>query len=432
MSVTRSEALFERAQRVIPGGVNSPVRAFRAVGGTPRFISSAEGCFLTDADGNRYIDYVGSWGPMILGHAHPEVVRAVQEATRKGTSFGAPTELEVKLAEKICSMVPTVEKVRLVNSGTEAAMSALRVARGFTGRPMMIKFDGCYHGHADSFLVRAGSGVATFGIPGTPGVPDEFAEKTLSLPYNDLDVVEQAFEQYPDQIAAVICEPVTGNMGVIVPKWQYLAELIALAEAHGTLVIFDEVMTGFRLAPGGAQELYELRPHLTCLGKIVGGGLPLGAFGGRTDIMNFVAPEGPVYQAGTLSGNPLAVTAGLVTLNLLAENPPYDQLENGCRELCRGLEKAAESAGITIRIPRCGSMFTIFFNEVEPVDFAAAKRSDTRKFGEFFGRMLDAGVYLAPSQFEACFLSTAHTPNVIQTTIQAASEVFREMTEQRV
>ena len=430
MSLTRSEALFERAQRVIPGGVNSPVRAFRAVGGTPRFISSAEGCYLIDADGNRYIDYVGSWGPMILGHARPEVVRAIQEITRRGTSFGAPTELEVQLAEKICSIVPSVEKIRLVNSGTEATMSALRLARGFTGRPMVIKFDGCYHGHADSFLVEAGSGVATLGIPGTPGIPDSFAERTLSLPYNDLDAVEQALERHPDQVAAIICEPVTGNMGVIVPKWQYLAELIALAEAHGALVIFDEVMTGFRLAPGGAQELFELRPHLTCLGKIVGGGLPLGAFGGRRDIMNLVAPEGPVYQAGTLSGNPLAVTAGLTTLELLSEDPPYDRLENTSRELCHGLARAAESAGVKVQIPRCGSMFTIFFNEIEPFDFASVKRSDARMFGDFFSRMLDKGVYLAPSQFEACFVSTAHTPNVVQATTQAASEAFREMTEQ--
>ncbi|MFZ0429477.1 MAG: glutamate-1-semialdehyde 2,1-aminomutase [Acidobacteriota bacterium] len=431
MSIQRSEALFERAQRVIPGGVNSPVRAFRAVGGIPRFIASAKGCFLTDADGNRYIDYVGSWGPMILGHARPEVVQAVQEAARRGTSFGAPTELEVLLAEKICAMVPSVEKVRLVNSGTEATMSALRVARGFTGRPMMIKFDGCYHGHSDSFLVEAGSGVATLGIPGTPGIPDEFAGKTLSLPYNDLDAVEGALERYPGQVAAIICEPVTGNMGVVVPKWQYLAELIALAEAHGALVIFDEVMTGFRLAPGGAQELFELRPHLTCLGKIVGGGLPLGAFGGRKDIMGMVAPEGPVYQAGTLSGNPLAVSAGLTTLDILQADPPYELLERNTRELCIGLEEAAAAAGATVRIPRCGSMFTIFFNDMEPVDFASVKRSDTRMFADFFAGILKRGVYLAPSQFEACFVSTAHTSDAIQSTIDAAAETFREVIEQR-
>ncbi len=431
MSTRQSEALFKRAQQVIPGGVNSPVRAFRAVGGTPPFIASAEGCFLTDVDGNRYIDYVGSWGPMILGHAHPKVVRAVQEATARGTSFGAPTELEVQLAEKICAMVPSIEKVRLVNSGTEATMSALRVARGFTGRSMVIKFDGCYHGHADSFLVQAGSGVATLGIPGTPGIPDEFAGRTVSLPFNDLDAVERTFEQYPGKIAAIICEPVTGNMGVIVPKWQYLAELIALAEAHGALVIFDEVMTGFRLAAGGAQERFELRPHLTCLGKIVGGGLPLGAFGGRRDIMALVAPEGPVYQAGTLSGNPLAVTAGLVTLQALTENPPYDELESATRELCLGLGKAAESADIAVRISRCGSMFTVFFCEIEPTDFDSVKRSDTQMFGRFFARMLSKGIYLAPSQFEACFVSTAHTPNIIQMTIATAAEVFRELAEKQ-
>jgi glutamate-1-semialdehyde 2,1-aminomutase len=429
MSISKSETLFNRAQKSIPGGVNSPVRAFRAVGGTPRFIASAEGCYVTDVDGNRYIDYVGSWGPMILGHTHPEVVEAVQQAAARGTSYGAPTELEIDLAERICAMVPSVEKVRLVNSGTEATMSALRLARGVTGRPLVIKFDGCYHGHADSFLVKAGSGVATFGIPGTPGVPGSFAEQTISLPYNDLLAVERSFGEHPGQIAAVICEPVSGNMGVIVPPREYLQGLIDLCEQNGALAIFDEVMTGFRLAPGGAQERFGLRPHLTCLGKIVGGGLPMGAFGGRADLMSKIAPEGPVYQAGTLSGNPIAVSAGIKTLELLAANPPYEMLEERTRELCEGLETGARSAGIPVLIHRCGSMFTVFFNDREICDFAAVQTSDTKRFGKFFNCLLESGIYLAPSQYEACFVSTAHTSEIVKETLEKATLAFQSAAE---
>jgi len=429
MSISKSETLFNRAQKSIPGGVNSPVRAFRAVGGTPRFIASAEGCYVTDVDGNRYIDYVGSWGPMILGHAHPEVVAAVQQAAARGTSYGAPTEFEIDLAERICAMVPSVEKVRLVNSGTEATMSALRLARGVTGRPLVIKFDGCYHGHADSFLVKAGSGVATFGIPGTPGVPDSFAEQTISLPYNDLEAVERSFSEHPGQIAAVICEPVSGNMGVIVPPREYLQGLIDLCEQNGALAIFDEVMTGFRLAPGGAQERFGVRPHLTCLGKIVGGGLPMGAFGGRADLMSQIAPEGPVYQAGTLSGNPIAVSAGIKTLELLAAKPPYEMLEERTRELCEGLEEGARSAGIPVLIHRCGSMFTVFFNDREICDFAAVQTSDTQRFGKFFNCLLESGIYLAPSQYEACFVSTAHTAEIVKETVEKAARAFQSAAE---
>ncbi len=425
MRSTLSERLFVRARQILPGGVNSPVRAFKAVGGSPRFITAAYGCRLRDVDGNEFIDYVGSWGPMILGHSHPAVVEALRAVLEKGTSYGAPTRLEVELAEKISAMVPSVEKVRLVNSGTEATMSALRLARAFTGRPMVIKFDGCYHGHSDSFLVRAGSGVATLGLPDTPGVPPELANLTLSLPFNDLEAVKTAFERFPNRIAAVICEPVTGNMGVVVPPREYLAGLIDLAERHGALAIFDEVMTGFRLAPGGAQEIYGLCPHLTCLGKIVGGGLPIGAFGGRSDIMDQVAPEGPVYQAGTLSGNPLAVTAGLKTLELLEKEPPYRRLEEGTGKLCEGLAAAAAKHHVPVRINRCGSMFTVYFTAAEVHDFETAKASDTKRFARFFNAMLERGVYLAPSQFEACFLSAAHTDDVIQSTIAAADEAFQ-------
>jgi glutamate-1-semialdehyde 2,1-aminomutase len=426
-STQRSEDLLARAREVIPGGVNSPVRAFRAVGGTPRFIASAKGCFLTDVDGGRYIDYVGSWGPMILGHAHPAVVEAVRAAAGRGTSYGAPTEPEVELAEKIRSMVPGIEKVRLVASGTEATMSALRLARAYTGRPMIIKFDGCYHGHGDSLLVRAGSGVATLGLPDSPGVPGALAELTLSLPFNDPGVVREAFESFPDRIAAIICEPVAGNMGVVVPPREYLGELIEVADRHGALVIFDEVMTGFRLAAGGAQELFGLTPHLTCLGKILGGGLPLAAFGGRRDIMDLVAPEGPVYQAGTLSGNPTAVAAGLKTLELIAADPPYAALEETAAGLCKGLREAAGSVGIPVEIERCGSMFTVFFTEAGVRDFVSAKKSDTTRFATFFSAMLERGVYLAPSQFEACFVSTAHTDDVIRETVEAATQAFQTL-----
>ena len=423
----RSEQLLARAREVIPGGVNSPVRAFRAVGGTPRFIASARGCRLTDVDGRHYIDYVRSWGPMILGHGRLEVVEAIREAVERGTSFGAPTEREVRLAEKIRAMVPSIEKVRLVNSGTEATMSALRLARAYTGRPMIVKFDGCYHGHGDSLLVRAGSGVATLGLPDSPGVPAPLAELTLSLPFNDPEALTAAFESYPDRVAAVICEPVPGNMGVVVPRNGFLARVIELAERAGALVIFDEVMTGFRLAAGGAQELFGLKPRLTCLGKIVGGGLPLAAFGGRGDIMDLVAPEGPVYQAGTLSGNPAAVAAGLRTLELIEADSPYAALEKSTCELCEGLAEAARAAEVPIRIERCGSMFTVFFADAEVRDFATAKTSDTRRFAAYFSAMLRRGIYLAPSQFEACFVSTAHTDAALRETVDAAGRSFQDL-----
>ncbi len=424
---SRSEQLFHEAQKVIPGGVNSPVRAFGAVGGTPRFIAAAKGCYLTDADGNRYIDYVGSWGPMILGHSHPEVVEEIQKVIGNGTSFGAPTEREVTLAEQICEMVPSVEKVRLVNSGTEATMSALRLARAYTGRNKVIKFDGCYHGHADSFLVQAGSGVATFGLPNTPGVPASFTEHTIGLPFNQIQAVEEAFLRYPEEIAAIICEPVTGNMGVIVPPREYLLRLLELAEENGALLIFDEVMTGFRLAPGGAQELFSIKPHLTCLGKIVGGGLPIGAFGGRREIMEQIAPEGPVYQAGTLSGNPVAVTAGLKTLEILQRDDPYPELDQRTTMLCEAMRSAAGAAGIGVQIHRCGSMFTMFFNPEQIRDFNDVKECSTDTFATFFTSLLEGGIYLAPSQFEACFLSTAHTDEALERTIEVTEQVLLEL-----
>ncbi|MFH1963977.1 MAG: glutamate-1-semialdehyde 2,1-aminomutase [Acidobacteriota bacterium] len=419
-----SASLFQRASRVIPGGVNSPVRAFKAVGGTPPFISSADGCLLYDMDGNSYIDYVGSWGPMILGHAHPEVVEALQAAVSKGTSYGAPTEVEVRMAEIICEMVTSIQKVRLVSSGTEATMTALRLARGYTGRSKLIKFEGCYHGHGDSFLVEAGSGVATLGIPGTPGIPRVLAELTISLPYGNLDQVEQTFLDYPGEIAAVICEPVVGNMGLIMPPPEFLYGLISLSEQHGALAIFDEVMTGFRVNPGGVQGIYGLSPHLTCLGKIVGGGLPIGAFGGRADIMDRIAPEGDVYQAGTLSGNPLAVTAGLKTLEILRSGNVYPELEGKSSRLCRGLEKVAEKAGIPVQVPRCGSMFTVYFTGKPVTDFSSAKKCDLDRFKMYFNGMLDRGIYLAPSQFEACFVSAAHNGEAIDRTLEAAESVF--------
>ncbi len=424
-SVKQSEVLFERAKRTIPGGVNSPVRAFHAVGGTPRFITSAKGARITDADGNHYIDYVGSWGPMILGHARESVVHAVQKAAARGTSYGAPTEREIQLAEQIVKLVPSVEKVRLVNSGTEATMTALRLARAFTGRSLIIKFDGCYHGHADSFLVQAGSGVATLGLPNSPGVPAELTGRTISLPFGQIAPVRAAFAQHPREIAAVICEPVTGNMGVVVPPREYLSELIELAEANGALVIFDEVMTGFRVALGGVQELYSLIPHLTCLGKIVGGGLPIGAVGGRKEIMDLLAPVGPVYQAGTLSGNPLAVAAGLETLRILESDAPYAVLAERTESLCAELRDLARDSSLKVVIQSCGSMFTVFFASDPVTDFESAKRCNTRLFSEFFQRMLAAGVYLAPSQFEACFVSVAHDDNTITETIEKARAAFR-------
>ncbi len=423
----RSAQLMERALRVIPGGVNSPVRAFRAVGGKPLFIQSASGCKLRDADGREYIDYVGSWGPMILGHSHPEVVEAIRSAAGRGASYGAPTELEVRLAEKIRDFFPSIEKVRLVNSGTEATMSAIRLARAATGRPMIVKFDGCYHGHSDSLLVQAGSGVATLGLPDTPGVPPSFTEMTLSLPFNNLEAVRQAFDRHPGKIAALIVEPVTGNMGVVAPERSYLQGLLDLAEKHGALVIFDEVMTGFRVARGGAQERYGVSAPLTCLGKIVGGGLPIGAYGGKAEIMDMIAPQGPVYQAGTLSGNPVAVSAGLKTLEILERENPYPRLESVTRRLGEGLAALARERGIPLQTPQCGSMFTGFFNPEPVVDFVSAKRSDTARFGAFFRGMLQRGVYLAPSQFEAGFVSIAHGETEIDETLQAAAHAMDDL-----
>lgn len=424
-STMQSKRLFERAKKTIPGGVNSPVRAFQAVGGTPRFIRSAKGCRLIDADGNEYIDYVGSWGPMILGHADESVVAAIQEASTRGTSYGAPTEAEIDLAETIVRLVPSVEKVRLVNSGTEATMTAVRLARAFTGRSVIVKFDGCYHGHSNSFLIQAGSGIATLGLPNSPGVPTDVTEKTISLPWNQIDAVRATFDHYPDQIAAIICEPVTGNMGVVVPPRDYLAQLIQIAEENGALVIFDEVMTGFRIALGGVQELHSLLPHLTCLGKVLGGGLPIGAVGGRKDLMDLIAPVGPVYQAGTLSGNPLAVAAGLQTLKILEREKPYALLSQRTETLCQGLATAAREADVEVQIQSCGSMFTVFFSAEPVTDFESAKRSDTDRFARFFQRILEEGVYLAPSQFEACFVSLAHDRNAVTRTIESAGAAFK-------
>lgn len=418
MTQTQSELLFARAQESIPGGVNSPVRAFRSVGGVPRFIARGQGSSLYDVDGNEYIDYIGSWGPLILGHRPPDVIEALAGVLDIGTSFGAPTGREVELAELIVDAVPSVEMVRLVNSGTEATMSALRVARGFTGRTLTVKFEGCYHGHVDSLLVKAGSGVATLGIPDTAGVPKEFADTTIALPYNDLDRVEQVFNERGDKIAAVITEPVSGNMGCVLPQPGFLEGLRDITERYGALLIFDEVMTGFRLSYGGAQQLYGVRPDLTTMGKIIGGGLPLAAYGGRADIMKKVAPVGPIYQAGTLSGNPLAVTAGIAMLHYLEQHPEvYDTLEQHAAQLTSYVPEG-------ICVNRVGSMFTFFFQPGPVTDFESAKRSDTARFGRFFHFLLEHGVYFPPSQFEAGFLSTAHTDRDIAKTTSVIREFF--------
>jgi glutamate-1-semialdehyde 2,1-aminomutase len=419
-----SKSLFQRAKTYIPGGVNSPVRAGKAVGIDPPFISKAKGCLLWDEDGNEYIDYVCSWGPMILGHAHSEVLQALEKALRSGTSYGAPTKLEVEMAEIIVKMVPSIEMVRMVNSGTEATMSAIRLARGFTGREKIIKFDGCYHGHADSLLVSAGSGAATLGIPGSPGVPRDLAKHTISLPFNDTNGVDQAFKKFGPEIAAVIVEPVPGNMGVIVPHDDFLKGLREITREHGALLIFDEVISGFRVAPGGAQELYDIMPDITCLGKIIGGGLPVGAYGGSKEIMAGLAPEGDIYQAGTLSGNPLAMAAGLTTLKILKRGEVYPEIEKKGNMLFSGLEKSARAAGIPVTINRIGSMGSLFFTPGPVKNFADAKASDVNLFRKYYRSMLDQGIYLAPSPFEASFLSTAHGKDVIQKTIDAAAIAF--------
>jgi glutamate-1-semialdehyde 2,1-aminomutase len=425
--MTKSEQLFALAQTLIPGGVNSPVRAFRGVGGTPRFIRAARGATITDVDGNTYIDYVGSWGPMILGHADEEVVAAIQEVAAGGTSFGAPTELEVQLAQEVVHAVPSMEMVRMVSSGTEATMSAIRLARGVTGRTKLVKFEGCYHGHADSLLVKAGSGVATLGLPDSPGVPASLAQNTLTLPFNNVPALEQVFAEHSD-IAAVIIEPVVGNMGCVPPHDGYLAAVRKLTRDHGALLIFDEVMTGFRVARGGAQERYGITPDITTLGKIIGGGLPVGAYGGSRDIMSNIAPAGAIYQAGTLSGNPLSMTAGLVTLRRLRDRSIYARLEAASKRLCEGLADATAEAGVETVSNRVGSMWTSFFTNMPVVDWDSANKSDRQRYGKFFHAMLDEGVYLAPSQFEAGFVSLAHTEQVIQQTIEAARKALVEAT----
>jgi glutamate-1-semialdehyde 2,1-aminomutase len=420
----QSEALFARGKRVIPGGVNSPVRAFGAVGGTPRFIERGEGCRVFDVDGNAYIDYVGSWGPLILGHADPEVLRAVAEAMAGGTSFGAPTRREVELAELLCEALPGLEMVRLVNSGTEATMSALRLARGATGRSRILKFEGCYHGHADALLVGAGSGVATLGIPGSPGVPEAFTSLTIQAPFNDPAALAAAFERWGEEIACVIVEPVAGNMGCVPPLPGFLKELRSQCDRCGALLIFDEVMTGFRVAWGGAQRRYGVRPDLTCLGKVVGGGFPAAAYGGRRELMQQMAPQGPVYQAGTLSGNPLAVAAGLATLRRLAEPGTYDRLEALAQRLVGGLASRAAAAGLELSTAAVGGMFGFFFRP-GPVDcFEHAKQADEGRFRAFFAAMLEAGVYLAPSPYEAGFVSLAHGEAELDETLAAAEGAF--------
>jgi glutamate-1-semialdehyde 2,1-aminomutase len=424
-SIVRSAELFARAKNLLPGGVDSPVRAFRGVGGTPRFIARGKGVTIWDVDGNSYIDYLASWGPLIAGHAHPGVVAAIQEAATRGTSFGAPTEAELELADLVKQAFPSIDLVRFVSSGTEATMSALRLARASTNREMLIKFDGGYHGHADGLLVQAGSGPLTFGQPDSPGVPAEAARQTLSVPYNDLPAVRDAFQAHPGQIAAVIVEPVAGNMGVVPPEPGFLEHLRSITREHGALLIFDEVITGFRIALGGAQERFRITPDLTCLGKIVGGGLPVGAYGGRRDLMEQVSPLGPVYQAGTLSGNPLAMAAGAATLRLLAEPGVYDHLETLSARLVDRLRDASASAEVAYTANRVGSMFTGFFCGGPVSDYASAKKADTQAYARFFHAMLERGVYLAPSQFEAGFVSLAHTQADVDATIEAAETAFK-------
>ena len=424
METPQSASLFQRASELIPGGVNSPVRAFRAVGGQPLFIERGAGPYLYDADGARYIDYVLSWGPLVLGHAHPRVVEPLAAALGRGVSYGAPTALEVELAARVVDLVPSAQMVRFVNSGTEATMSALRLARAYTGRNKIIKFEGCYHGHADMLLVQAGSGVATLGLPDSPGVPPGAVRDTLVAPYNDLPAVSELFEAYEGQVAAVIVEPVAGNMGVVLPAEDFLPGLRRLCTQHGALLIFDEVMTGFRVALGGAQEKYGVMPDLTCLGKVIGGGLPVGAYAGPKEIMSQVAPAGPMYQAGTLSGNPLAMTAGIATLDVLTEPGVFDSLVAATGRLAAGIAGAARQAGVRTQHTVAGSMFCTFFVEDPVRDWATVKRSDTARYARFFRALLAQGVYLAPSQFEAGFMSIVHDDDVIDATIAAAAVAF--------
>ena len=425
MNITKSIALFQEAQNLLPGGVDSPVRAFRAVGGQPLFIDCGEGPYLFDVDGNRYIDYVLSWGPLITGHAHPKVIEAIQKAAAKGTSYGAPSPLEIELAKRILEFMPNIEMIRFVNSGTEATMSALRLARAYTKRDKIIKFDGCYHGHADLLLVQAGSGVATLGLPDSPGVPANTVKDTLVADFNNLESVEALFKEYPEQIAAVIVEPVAGNMGVVPPQTGFLEGLRVTTKREGSLLILDEVMTGFRVHPGGAQTLYNIEPDLTTLGKVIGGGLPVGAYGGKREIMQMVAPAGPMYQAGTLAGNPLAMSAGIATLDLISDEKIWEEMEARGRQLDAGIESAAKRAGVPIQQTRVGTMRTTFFSESKPVDWNTVKSADKVQFGKFFQKMLEHGVYLAPSQFEAGFISMVHDEQVIAATLTAVEETFK-------
>jgi glutamate-1-semialdehyde 2,1-aminomutase len=427
-NTSSSQSLFEKAKQFIPGGVNSPVRAFRAVGGNPIFMKKAKGAFLYDEDGNEYVDLINSWGPMILGHAHPVVEEAVKEALAGSPSFGAPTSREVEMAALICSIVPSVERVRMVNSGTEATMSAIRVARGFTGRDKIIKMEGCYHGHGDSFLIAAGSGAMTFGTPDSPGVTKGTAQDTLIVPFNSLSAVEETLSKNKDQVAALILEPVVGNMGCVAPLPGYLEGLRALCDKHGVVLIFDEVMTGFRLAPGGAQEKFNIKADLTTMGKIIGGGLPVGAYGGKAEIMKSVSPVGPVYQAGTLSGNPLAMAAGLAMLKYLKAHPDvYTQIDNSGTLLVNGLRKQIQEAGLKCSVNHVGSMFTLFFNDTVVTDFDTAKTSDTKAFAKYFQSMLSQGIYLAPSQYEAMFISTAITEKIVEQILSASKESLRAL-----
>ena len=427
MDFTNSKKLFEEAQEFIPGGVNSPVRAFKAVGDHPVFIEKAEGSKLYDADGNAYVDYICSWGPMLLGHQPEAVTKAVQEALLKGSTYGAPTAAEVEIAKLIVDAVPSVEMVRMVNSGTEATMSAIRLARGYTKRNKLVKFEGCYHGHADHLLIKAGSGALTFGVPSSPGVPESIASETLSATYNDLDSVKKLFAEYPDQIAAVIVEPVAGNMGLIPPAEGFLEGLREVTAEYGALLIFDEVISGFRASFGGAQKVFNIMPDITCLGKIIGGGLPVGAYGGKKEIMQHVAPVGPVYQAGTLSGNPLAMAAGIATLKELAKPGVYETIEAKAKKLAEGVQAAAEKAGVTVSINHSASLLTVFFTGEKVDSYAAAMTSDTAKFKVFFQSMLNQGVYLPPSQFECWFVSLAHTDEDIEKTIAAAEKAFADV-----
>ena len=425
MNWGNSKRLFRTALKVIPGGVNSPVRAFKAVGGDPLFIARAKGSKIYDVDGNEYVDYVLSWGPMIAGHSHPSVLRALESAIKKGTSFGAPTPLEVELAQRVIAVYPSIEKIRMVNSGTEATMSAIRVARGYTGRDKIVKFEGCYHGHADGLLVKAGSGAMTFGVPDSPGVPKSYAQNTLTLPFNDSDKFRDLVRKQGKSIACVIIEPVVGNIGCVLPKPGFLETIRKETRKYGIVLIFDEVMTGFRVSHGGAQAYYGIKPDMTCLGKVIGGGMPVGAYGGKREIMSKVAPEGPVYQAGTLSGNPIAMTAGIETLKLLSLKGTYEKLEKTMQHLEEGLRDAAKRAGVKTKFYRAGTMFCTYFTEREVTDYATAKTSDTVKFARFFRGMLRRGINIAPSQFEAGFLSLAHTRKDIDKTIQAAYEAMK-------